>query len=530
MKWFLNFTLVVLVLISSYASKAQGQVLKPNIIFILADDLGYGDVQSLNPNSKIPTPHLNTLAEEGLSFTNAHATSSVCTPSRYSFLTGAYPWRSRMKKGVCWVWDPPLIDEDRFTIGEMLQKQGYSTACIGKWHLGWNWQTQDGKPVNHQNEGRNVDYHKTIMNGPITRGFDYYFGQDTPSLPPHVLVENDRVVEQPTDWLATQGGMPGAMAPGWKYENLMQTITDKASQYITEQTIKNPEEPFFLYLPLSAPHTPIAPQGQFVGKTPVDRYGDFVYEMDYHIGQVLKLVDSLGIADNTLIIFTSDNGGVNEEGNEYMGAIGSLLKYGHNSNGMLRGMKSDAWEGGHRVPFIVRWPGHIEPNTASDALVSQVDMMATFAALTGAKLPEGAAEDSYNILPLLKDPSSENSRKALVTQSGNGILAIQQGDWKLILSSGGGGSWTYPKGELPVLVSKGADQIWDNVQLYNIKNDPTEIQNVANNHHNEVKILMALLKEYVLSGRSHPARSEAWLSLNELWAEVGWIKEVDNGK
>lgn len=520
----------MLMLGSGYVSQGQDKMMKPNIIFIMADDLGYGDVQFLNPNSEIPTPNLNTFAKEGLSFTNAHATSSVCTPSRYSFLTGAYPWRSKMKKGVCWVWDPPLIDEDRFTIGQMFQEQGYSTACIGKWHLGWNWQTQDGKPVNLQDEGRNVDYHKPIMNGPITRGFDYYYGQDTPSLPPHVFIENDNVVEQPLDWLSGQGGMPGAMAPGWKYENLMQTITDKASHYIVEQTVKNPKKPFFLYLPLSAPHTPIAPQDQFVGKTAVDRYGDFVYEMDYHIGQVLKLVDSLGIGDNTLIIFTSDNGGVNEEGNEYTGEIGSLLKHGHNSNGMLRGMKSDAWEGGHRIPLVIRWPGHIEPNVSSDALISQVDMMATFAALTGAKLPNGAAEDSYSILPLLKDPSGENSRKAMVTQSGNGILAIQKGDWKLILSSGGGGSWTYPKGELPVLVSKGNDQIWANVQLYNMKRDVTEIQNVANNHNDEVKALMALLKEYVMSGKSNSERSAKPLILDELWEEVEWIKEINNDK
>lgn len=503
----------------------QGQEKPPNIIFILADDLGYGDTQPFNAASKIPTPNINLLARQGLLFTNAHATSSVCTPSRYSVLTGRYPWRSRLKKGVLWVWDPPLIEEDRLTIGKMLQQQGYATACIGKWHLGWDWPTKDGQPATVANQGKNVAYKKAIMNGPVSRGFDYYFGQDIPSLPPHVLIENDHVLVEPVDWLTSPAGMPGAMAPGWKYEDLMPVISQKAVDYIVQQTLARPDQPFFLYLSLSAPHTPIAPGEEYKGKTKVGPYGDFVYEMDQHIGRIIHTVDSLHIGDDTLIIFTSDNGGVNEDGENYTGGVGSLLEYGHSSSGFLRGMKSDAWEGGHRIPFIVRWPGHVKANTASDALISQVDMMATLAALTGAELPENAAEDSYNILPLFSNPSLQNIRDAVVTQSGNGMLAIQKGGWKLILSSGGGGSWTHPKGNLPVRVSENGQMFWDNIQLYNLKKDIAEIQNIAYRHEDKVKDLMVLLEACILSGKSNPGRSAAPLGPDALWPEAEWIKE-----
>ncbi|CAN5311963.1 arylsulfatase [soil metagenome] len=496
----------------------------PNIIFILADDLGFGDIQALNPESNIPTPSINLLAKQGISFTNAHSTSSVCTPSRYSFLTGRYSWRSDLKKGVIWMWDPPLIEENRFTIGEMLHKQGYSTACIGKWHLGWEWPTKDGHSIK-KNEGRNVDYDKPIMNGPITRGFDYYFGQDIPSLAPHVLIENDKVITQPSAWLTSPAGWPGAMEPGWQYEDLMNKITSKAIEYVKVQTVKNTNKPFFLYFSLSAPHTPIAPHGNFLHKTEVGRYGDFVYEMDHHVGRLLKTVDSLNIQENTLIIFTSDNGGINADGHNYTGKIGSLLKFGHNSNGEFRGIKSDAWEGGHRIPFIARWPGHIIPNSSSDIVISQVDMMATFAAITGAELPPGVAEDSYNILPALIKPSHSNIREALVTQSGNGILAIQKEQWKLILSSGGGGKWTLPVGELPKLVPATKEFVWQNVQLFNLNIDFQENNNIATLHPNKILELMDLLKDYIINGKSNPARSAVQQNSTNLWPEVKWVEQ-----
>lgn len=521
----LSMWFALILLVNCYTCIGQNSDL-PNIIFILADDLGYGDVQSLNPDSKIPTPNLNALASQGLSFTNAHAPSSVCTPTRYSFLTGRYSWRSRMKKGVCWTWDPPLIEEDRFTIGKMLQQQGYATACIGKWHLGWDWPTTDKNPVNRTRGGENVDYSMPIKSGPTTRGFDYYFGQDIPGLPPHVLIDNNRVVAFPQKWFSGPQGLPGAMSEGWDYENLLQTISEKAVEYVVQQVQDSRPKPFFLYYSLTAPHTPIAPHNDFKEKTEVGPYGDFVNEMDFHVGKIIRTVDSLGIADDTIIIFTSDNGGVNQDGKNYSGRVGSLLNQGHNSNGMLRGLKSDAWEGGHKVPFIIKWPGHIDANSTSSALISHVDMMATFAAISGAALPPHAGEDSYNMLPAFKDPGVHNIRESLVTQSGNGILAIQKGDWKLILSSGGGGSWTHPTGKLPVFNIEDGENEWENIQLYNLKIDLAEIQNVASNHKEIVAELMVLLKEYVLNGRSHDAGSGPLKNKEQLWPEVEWINQL----
>src|SRR5690606_12054915 len=289
--WIFWSFMLLITIIKTNLTYAQNRELT-NIIFILADDLGYGDIQTLNPASPIPTPNINLLANEGLSFSNAHSTSSVCTPSRYSFLTGQYSWRSRMKKGVCWIYDPPLIEDEQLTIGEMLSNQGYKTACIGKWHLGWNWPTMDGLPA-AQSNGKNVNFNKPIEDGPISRGFDYYYGQDTPSLPPHVLIENNQVVTQPIDWLSGPEGLAGAMAPGWKYENLMQTISEKAVNYIQNQVKNDPNKPFFLYYSMSAPHTPIAPHDNFKNRTDIGPYGDFVSELDFHVGQIIKTVDSL---------------------------------------------------------------------------------------------------------------------------------------------------------------------------------------------------------------------------------------------
>ena len=520
----IGFIITFGLLPSEVSSQTTDQ--KPNIIFILADDLGYGDVQALNPDSKIPTPHINSLATQGVLFTNAHSTSSVCSPSRYSFLTGRYSWRTTRKKGVTWVWEGPMIEQGTYTIGQMLKSQGYTTACIGKWHLGLDWPTKDGKPATLQNKGENVDYSKPIQNGPTAHGFDYYFGQEVPSFPPHAFIENDMVNVEPTEhWPASQaGGIEGAMAPGWRYEDQMGTLTAKAVQFIKHQTLTDRKKPFFLYFPLSAPHTPISPHEKFLGKTAVGRYGDFVFEMDYHIGSVIRLVDSLGISKNTLIIVTSDNGGVNEDGNKYVGAVGSLVKkYGHNSSNSLRGIKSDAWEGGHRIPFIVQWKGQVPKNVSSNILISQVDMMATFAAIAGVKLPEEVGEDSYNILPMLKDPSRKNRREFLVTLSGNGILAIQKTDWKLILSSGGGGSWTEPKGGLPELVSNKDGEYWENVQLYNLKDDKGEKHNLASSNPKKVKVLMKILKNYIVNGRSTPGSA---IPIKDLWKEVKWIEKV----
>jgi len=503
----------------------------PNIIFILADDLGYGDIGALNPESRIPTPNIDKLAEEGMMFTNAHAPAAVCTPSRYSFLTGRYSWRSDMKMGVSWIWDPPLIHEDRLTIGDMLQSQGYVTACIGKWHLGWDWPTTDGQPATLKSQGLNVDYSMSLGNGPVTRGFNYYFGDDVPSFPPHAFIQNDRLVIQPTEWLDPgKAGAPGAMIPGWTYENLLPSITEKAISFIITQTENDRQKPFFLYFAVNAPHTPIAPSAPFKGKTAAGPYGDFVYELDWYTGQIIKTVDDLGISGNTLIIFTSDNGPTNQDGKNYVGKVGSLPEeYGHNSASNLRGIKSDAWEGGHREPFIVRWPGRIKPGSVSSQLLSLADMMATFAALNEFTIPQNAGEDSYNMLPVFLGKAESPVRPAMVTQSGNGILAIQEGDWKLIMSSGSGGSWTKPKGELPFF--NASEQQWQNVQLFNTTEDISEQHDLAAEHPGKVREMVHLLTKYIKDGRSTPGEPQ----LNndpQLWPQVEWsrYKEVKGAR
>ena len=497
--------------------------IQPNIIFILADDMGYGDVEILNSNSKIATPSINKLAEEGITFTNAHAPASVCTPTRYSFLTGRYPWRSKMKSGVSWIWEAPLIERDRFTIGEMLQREGYYTACIGKWHLGWNWPTTDGIPAVVDN-GKNVDYSLPIKNGPTTLGFNYYFGDDVPSFPPHAFIKNDRVVTMPTAWLEPgKAGAPGAMTPGWTYENLMPTISTKAIKFIEERTLNSPDQPFFLFFSLSAPHTPIAPNESFLGSSEAGRYGDFVGEMDHYIGKLLRTVDSLGISENTLIIFTSDNGPTNMDGENYTGEVGSILEYGHNSSGILRGLKSDSWEAGHRVPFIAKWPGRIPKNTKSNSLISLSDMMSTFAEITEYQLPDSVAEDSYSILPLLSG-KEERVRKDLIVQSGNGILSLIDGDWKLIMSSGGGGMWS-KKGELPKFDPN--SNRWINVQLYDLDSDLEETTNLCDQYPEQVESMVTLLTEYILNGRStegDPLSNDG----KKRWESVRWIQELED--
>ena len=509
-----------MLLILSGCSEQPQQKL-PNIIIILADDLGYGDPEFMNPDSKIPTPNLNRMAAEGLSFSNAHAPASVCTPTRYSMLTGRYPWRSRLKQGVLWIWDPPLIQPDEFTVGKMLRKQGYHTACIGKWHLGWDWPTTDGQPATLENEGRNVDYSKPIMNGPLTAGFDYYFGDDVPSFPPHAFIENERLTMTPTEWNENGPGAPGAMAPGWTYEDLLPALTEKAEEYIRERVSSETGQPFFLFFSMSAPHTPIAPAEEFIGKSEAGRYGDFVYQTDHSIGRILEILREQDIDENTLVIFSSDNGAVPFDGEDYKGRFGAIYEYGHDPNGSLRGVKSDAWEGGHREPFIARWPGHIAPGT-SEALVSLTDLMATFAELTDFMLPDSVAVDSYSVLPLLLGEDDRTTRVSLVKQSGNGILSIQRGKWKLIMSSGSGGSWSKPGGELPQADTTESSVSWSNVQLYNLEADLQEQHNIAGQFPEITNELAALLAEQISNGRS----TDGPLLRNdgmEIWNQVAWM-------
>lgn len=496
---------------------------KPNIIFILADDLGFGDVEHFNNFSKIPTPNLNKMAMGGASFFNAHSPAAVCTPTRYSFLTGKYPWRSDKKNGVLWVWGKPFIKKEDFTVARMLQDQGYHTACVGKWHLGWNWPTIDGQPATLENEGRNVDYSQPISGGPVELGFNYYFGDDVPGFPPHAFIENDRMAEPPNSWFNLKPFIAGASTEGWRYEDLLTKTTDKAVDYIVDRAHK--EEPFFLYYAMTAPHTPIAPHENFVGKTNAGIYGDFVHEVDHSVGRLVKVIDSLGVAENTILIFTSDNGSTTQDGTDYNGLVGSMKsKFNHDGSGGLRGLKADIFEGGHRVPFIVRWKGKIEPATSSNAMIQHTDMMHTFASLTNYNLKDNQGIDSFNVLPNIMGTDENSFREALVTQSSKGALAVQIDEWKLIMSSGSGGFWTKPFGEYPEVMISDGEIDWSNVQLYNLNNDLAETKNLAKKFPDKVNELAFKLKQYVLNGRSRDDLSTE--KEIELWDPVKWIESL----
>ena len=385
-----GFTLCSLFFLVGCSNERKEQI-KPNIIIIYADDMGYGDAQCYNSKSLIPTPNIDNLASEGIRFTDAHSSSAVCTPNRYSLLTGRYCWRTSLKEHVFFPWDKPLIKKERLTLPEMLKEKGYQTGAIGKWHLGWNWPTNDSLSAKKEN-GYNVDYSRAITGGPIEHGFDYFFGDDAPNYPPYTFIENDKVTIKPTvikpDSLFGDKGM---MADGWRLEDVLPTITKKAVSFINEKSLN--ENPFFLYVALTAPHTPIAPTEQFIGKSKAGLYGDFVCELDWVVEQIIKALRKNNIAKNTIVIFTSDNGSQGLDGTNWSGKIGSVKKYGHLPNGSLRGYKGDIWEGGHRIPFIVRWPEKVK-NGVSNELICQVDIMRTIANIIGCELPENAGEDS----------------------------------------------------------------------------------------------------------------------------------------
>jgi len=473
---------------------------KPNIVYILADDMGYGDIACQNPKSKIPTPHLDRLATQGVRFTDAHAPTAVCTPTRYAILTGRYCWRSRLKKGVLGPWGETLIEAGRLTVAALLRQHGYASACIGKWHLGWTWPTKDGgRPQSGPDRLSNVDFAKPIADGPTTRGFDYYFGTDVPNYPPYCFVENDRTVGIPSAPSTPVFNLPGPMLPEWKWVDIMPELTRRAVKYV-EDAAKSPDKPFFLYFPLTAPHFPIVPTPEFQGKSGAGLYGDFVAQVDWTVGQVLEALERTGMAAGTLVVFTSDNGPevAREVG---VGAYERIQKYGHASMGDLRGVKRDAWEGGHRVPFMARWPGRIKPGTTSGETVCHADLMATLAALLGIRLPDDAAEDSYNILPaLLGEKLEKPIREATVHHSCNGKFAIRQGDWVFIDAPTGDDN------KEPDWLKKERGYEPHNLpgELYDLSKDPNERRNLYAEHPEIVQRLKALLEKYKAEGRSAP--------------------------
>lgn len=491
----------------------------PNLVYILADDMGYGDLSCLNAESKIRTPHLDRLAAEGLHGTDAHATSAVCTPSRYSILTGRYNWRSRLKSGVNWGYSPRLIEPDRTTVASFLQDQGYATMCVGKWHLGWTWpRRSDATDEERGNDVDtfDVDYTAPIEDGPTTVGFDHFFGISASlDMPPYVYVKDDRVTAVPDrDIEATQGKQfwrGGPITPDFAHADVLPTLTQEAVDFVDQQGPTG--QPFFLYFPLPAPHTPILPTPQFAGASGTNEYGDFCLQVDDVVGQVMAALERQGVADNTIVVFAADNGC------SPMADFDELADVGHKPSYVFRGHKADIYEGGHRIPYLVRWPKQIAAGSVCDDTLCLVDLLATMADIHGASLPYSAGEDSVSQLPVWRGAAVDTSvREATVHHSVNGSFSIRQGRWKLEMCPGSGG-WSHPR---PGPECDGLPPI----QLYDLQADIGERSNVQEEHPEIVEELTDLLTRYVVEGRSTPGTPQDNTG-GELWDQLWWMTDEE---
>ena len=443
---------------------------KPNIVFVLADDFGYGDAKCYNLDSKIATPNIDRLAGEGMRFTDAHSGSAVCSPTRYGILTGRYAWRTSLRRGVLQPYDPPLIAANRLTVPKLLRQHGYHTACIGKWHLGWDWPRSGGEVV----------FDQPIAGGPAARGFEYYFGTHVPNHPPYCFIENDRTVGLPTAMKEVRdlNGRPGPMLPGWKFDAILPTLAERAVHCISERA--KSDQPFFLYLPLTSPHEPIAPSERFRGKSGISDLADFMVETDWALGEVLAALDKHKLTNNTLVFFTCDNGH-----SSYTG-LPALQKAGHKVSGPLRGLKGDIWEGGHRVPFIARWPGRVLPGATCDQTICHTNLLATCADILKAKFPADAGEDSTSIVPLFAGEVTESAAfPAVVHQAANGTLAIRRGPLKLVLGSPA-------TADIPAAPD----------QLFDLASDLAETKNIAADQPRVATELAAHLQKLIDDGRS----------------------------
>ena len=503
--------LLALLLALCPALPAAEALPRPNIVFILCDDLGYGDVKCLNPDGKIATPRLDQIAKEGMIFTDAHSGSGVCSPTRYGVMTGRYAWRSKLQSGVLGGLSPRLIEKDRLTVAQMLKNAGYHTACVGKWHLGMDWVKLPGKQVTELNieplaQNRNVDYSQPITNGPNSVGFDEYFGISASlDMVPYAFIENDHLTAQPTGenafamMFGRKGGKTrlGPAVPGFEATDVLPTLAQRAVTTIESQAAAAQKKgrPFFLYLPLASPHTPILPTSDWQGKSGLSPYADFVMQTDHVIGQVMDAIDKNGLAENTLLIVTSDNGCSPQAD------FPELLKLGHNPSYHFRGHKADIYEGGHRVPILARWKGQVAAGARCDDTICLTDFMATCADITGTKLPDTAAEDSVSFWPALRGTADRPQRPAVVHHSINGSFAIRDGQWKLALCPGSGG-WSAPG---PGQEAADAPP----VQLFDLSKDIGEQTNLVDQHPEQVTRLTQLLEQFVANGRSTPGEPQA---------------------
>lgn len=484
---------------------------KPNLIFILADDQGYGDVS--HAGGLAPTPHIDRLAKEGMRFKDAHTTSSVCTPTRYSILTGRYNWRSRLKKSVLFGLDKPLIPQSRTTVAGFLHDQGYRTGIVGKWHLGLGWQKLPNGEVRKAAQGPtkgggwDIDYSKPVEGGPNDLGFDESFIIPASlDMFPYVYLRDGLATQEATVTKAFH--RPGPSGKDFEAINCLRDFAREARAFIAGESKK----PFFLYLPLTSPHTPIVPGPDWQGKSNLGKYGDFVMETDWVVGEVLAELDKQGIAENTLVLFTTDNGCSPAAG------IPNLVKQGHLPNAHWRGHKADIFEGGHRVPFVVRWPGKVKAGSETDQLVSTVDFFATAADIVGAgdKISDNTAEDSFSFHHTLTG-GDDAVRPFLIHHSIGGQFAIRRGKWKLCLCPGSGG-WSAPRPAQALKSDK-----YPPVQLYDLDADPGEKNNVQDKHPELVTELVDLLVVAIKKGRTSDGSAQS----NEGWPNT-FAKKVLN--
>ncbi|NCC09428.1 MAG: arylsulfatase [Bacteroidia bacterium] len=487
------------------ASKTQSQ--KPNIIFILADDLGYGDLSGLNPGSKIQTPNIDRMMQEGVCFTDAHSPSAVSTPTRYGILTGRYCWRSSLKSDVLFGYDKPFMTENQSTIPSVLRQMNYKTAGIGKWHLGWVWANVDAG-------ADQVDFTKPITQGPTTRGFDYFYGiSGSLDMAPYVYVENDQVTALPdreTEDSGLKFWRKGPTGSDFDHEDCLPNFTRRVQQYIRKNAHGN--QPFFLYYALPAPHTPILPVKAFQGKSGLTPYGDFVLMVDWMVGEIIRTVKEAGIDKETLIVFTSDNGC--SPGAD----IQNLQARGHEPSYIYRGQKADLFDGGHRIPCVVRWPGKVQSYTVTQP-VCLTDFFATFAEIADYKMKPSDGVDSYSLWPLLKTKGSKvKVRETIVHHSINGEFSIRKGNWKLLISPSSGG-WSFP---LPN--DKKTLEYLPSIQLYNLAVDPSEKVNVYAHYPQVVSELKALMASCIRQGRSTPGEKQENDPCGKIWKQIDWMK------
>ena len=497
---------------------------RPNILLIYTDDQGYGDVSALNPDAKFPTPNIDRLAREGVIFTDGHCSDTVCTPSRYGLLTGRYSWRTRLKRGVMGAEGQCLIADNRTTLASFLRDNGYQTAMVGKWHLGMTFSGEKGKR----------DWSKPVLDGPVDRGFDYFYGIPA-SMNYGVLtyIENRRILDPPTLWTTrkpnriaisdyritppysgTRGELDLEVAPSFDDQEVLSVFTEKAVAWLDRYAASaDDDDRFFLYLPYTSPHKPVIPVERFQGRSAAGAYGDFVMETDAHVGEVLAALDRHGLAGDTLVVFTSDNGPENTYPER-------LRRFGHASNGDLKGGKRDLYEGGHRVPFIVRWPAVVEAGTRSDGLVSQTDLLATAADILGRRLGANDAEDSVTFLPLLRG-EKRTGRPPLVHHSASGYFAIRDGRWKMNMIRGSGGS-LQPR---YVEAKPGEPRF----ELYDLESDLAETRNVAATNPGVVERLRQEITRLVETGRSTPGPAVGndgpkW------WPQLTWMEGGGAGR